>query len=153
MTIICSCLCSNLRAEMAKNVLTPELAPRLIRQPAVTTEHHFTCTTPSLPPYTSPSLPRHLFLCSGICHPGNPGHCSLLVSPSLLPCLMPTFPGNPGFCEQLQLLSLLAAAAQKQGSMVQRCSLSGLIFFSFILENLVGLCQLWAQCQLPLVCP
>ena len=26
-------------------------------------------------------------------------------------------------------------------------------FFSFILENFDGLCQLWAQCQLPPVCP
>lgn len=47
MTIIRSCLCSNLRAERAKNVLSPELAPRLIHQPAVTTEPHFTCGTPS----------------------------------------------------------------------------------------------------------
>ena len=42
---------------------------------------------------------------------------------------MPAFPGNPGCWEQLQLLSLLAAAAQKQGSRVQWCSLSGLLFF------------------------
>ena len=66
---------------------------------------------------------------------------------------MPAFPGNPGCWEQLQLLSLLAAAAQKQGSRVQWCSLSGLLFFPTILENSVGLCQLWAWCQLPPVCP
>lgn len=35
--IICPCLCSHLRAEEAKEVLTPNLAPLLIQQPAVTT--------------------------------------------------------------------------------------------------------------------
>lgn len=133
----------------------PNWLSLLILRPAFHTKHHFTVRTPS-PCHPAPLAPDPgpFFTCSGISHPGNPGHCSTLISPSLLRCLMPTFPGNPGFWEQLQLLSLLAAAAQKQGSMVQRCFLSGLIFFYlFILKNLVGWCQLWAQCQLPPVCP
>lgn len=77
-----------------------------------------------------PLCPVPLFLCGGISHPGNARYYPVLASPSLLLCLMPTFPGNPGFQEQLQLLALLAAAAQKQGNMVQQCSLSGLILFS-----------------------
>ena len=54
-TVICPCVGSNLRAEEAKEVLTPNLAPLLSHQPAVTTEHHFTFRTP--PPCHRTHLP------------------------------------------------------------------------------------------------
>lgn len=60
MIIICPCLCSSLRAEMARKVLTPNLALSTIRQTALNTEHHFTFRTPSpchptpLPPCIGP---------------------------------------------------------------------------------------------------
>lgn len=153
-----SSLYSNLRAEVARKVLPSKSSPLYYTRPWSACYQYWASfhiqNILSLSPSTPPSLPKPLFLCSGISHPENPGHRPTLVSPSLLLCLMPTFPGNPGFREQLQLLSRLAAAAQKQGSMVQQCSLSGLIlFFHLSLKNLFGCANCGRSVSCPLCVP
>lgn len=154
MTIIRSCLCSNLRAERAKNVLTPELAPRLIHQPAVTTEPHFTCGTPSPCHRTRlPPCPGTYFCAVESAILGTQGMAPCLSLPPFCFAWCPLSLGiqaSENSCSRYPCLQLLLEnrAAGFSGAPSQDW-----LFFSFILENLVGLCQLWAQCQLPLVCP
>lgn len=144
--IICSCLCSNLRTENAKNVLTPELAPLLnmisyAQHPLFATVHiSFFAQALISVQWNLPSWePRALLL-------------ACLSLPFALP--------DAHFPWESRLLRTAAAAVPacsccsktgQHGSAV--LPLRTDFFFSFILENLVGLCQLWAQCQLSLVCP
>lgn len=131
MIIICSCLCNSLGAEMVRKFLTPSLA--LSKDLSACSQHWASFHIQS----TLSLSPQAPYFCAMECPIlGTQGIAPRLSLPLLL-CLMPTFPGNPGCWEQLQLLSLLAAAAQKQGSMVQRCSLSGLHFFHLSLQILL----------------
>lgn len=81
MTIACWCLCSNLRAEMARRVLTPNLALSPIPS-ACSLYYRFTFRTPSpCHPSPLPPGPGPFFLCSGISCPENPGPVLCLPLP------------------------------------------------------------------------
>lgn len=131
MIIICSCLCNSLGAEMVRKFLTPGLA--LSKDLSACSQHWASFHIQS----TLSLSPKPLISVQWNVPSWEPRALPHAYLSPLLLCLMPTFPGNPGCWEQLQLLSLLAAAAQKQGSMVQRCSLSGLQFFHLSLKILL----------------
>lgn len=139
---------------MARKVLTPNLALSAIHQTALNTEHHFTFRTPSpchptpLPPCIGP------YFCAVESRVlGTWGIAPCLSLPPLCFACCPLSLGiqaseNSCSCSPCLQLLLKNRAAWFSGAPSQDW-----FFFPFILENLVGLCQLWAQCQLPPVCP
>lgn len=74
-------------------------------------------------------------------------------------CLPPISLPDANFPRESRLLGTAAAAPSAcsccsgAGKRVSSAPSQGWFSFSFILENLVALCQLWAQYQLPPVCP